>query len=306
MPYPKVDIIILNWNGLKDTLECLESCFRIDYPNFEVIVVDNASLDGSSEKIKKEFPRVIFLQNSKNLGFAEGNNVGMRYSMEHGADFIFLLNNDTVVDPQSINKFLETARLYPQGGIFAAKIYYYKDPKKIWFAGGRWNKDDMNFEHIGMGTDDSGQYDHSESIDYACGCAMLIKREVLEKIGYFDKIFYLTFEETDYCYRARKAGYESIFVPNAKIWHKVSASFNRVSSSLYTYYMTRNLLLWGRRYLHRLQFLRLYKRTFMKALFLQHGIFEKRNPQVERAKVLGLRDYFLGRFGPCSENFVLQ
>ena len=141
MRYPKVYIIILNWNGRDDTLECIESVRNIDYPNFTVVVVDNGSSDDSVEAIHDKFPEITVLETGKNLGYAGGNNVGIRYVLRHRADFILLLNNDTIVDRKILSSFLDAVQLVGHSGIFGAKISFYSDPNKIWYAGAKWRKE---------------------------------------------------------------------------------------------------------------------------------------------------------------------
>lgn len=322
---PKIALVILNWNGLNDTLECLESVKKIDYSNFEMIVVDNGSTDGSPAEIRKQFPNVIVLETGKNLGFAEGNNVGIRHAIANGADYLFLLNNDTVVDSQALNAFLKVSHLYPAAGVFGAKIYYYSEPDRIWFAGGQWNRETLEFIHVGeKKIDNAADYETICESDYACGCAMFVKRAVIEKIGLLEPQFFLTFEETDWSFRAVRAGFQCFFVPKAKVWHKISASFGGETSPLYSYFITRNKLLWARRHLAlsgRLPLhLKLYislipsfkiskdlNSNFLRRLYwaLRKYIEEFRlllNDTNYRAKLYGIRDYFVGRFGDCPDD----
>ena len=184
---PKVAIIILNWNGLKDTIECLESVKKIDYPNYEIIVVDNASVDGSPEKLKELFPDITLIRNKENLGYAGGNNVGIRYALKNNAEYIFVLNNDTVVVDKDILKILvKTANLYPDAGVFGPKICLYDEPNKIGFSPTYWDKRKCTFIL-------KKYYDYDEvvEIDDIRGCAIFFKREVVEKIGLFDSKFFL-------------------------------------------------------------------------------------------------------------------
>ncbi|HET6516311.1 MAG TPA: glycosyltransferase family 2 protein, partial [Thermodesulfovibrionales bacterium] len=132
---PKIAIIVINWNGRDDTLECLASVRQVDYPHFEVIVVDNGSSDNSVEAIRNAFPEVTVIETRENLGFAGGNNVGMRHALKNRSEYIFLLNNDTVVDSQILKSFIRSSRLLPRDAILSAKIYYYSNPDKIWYAG---------------------------------------------------------------------------------------------------------------------------------------------------------------------------
>lgn len=308
----RVSIIILNWNGLKDTIECLESVKKIDYSNYEIIVVDNGSTDGSQNEIKRLFAEVALLENKENLGYAEGNNVGIRYALMNGAEYIFLLNNDTVVDSQILNSFIDVVNLYPEAGIFGAKIYYYSDPNKIWFAGGKLDSVSMRFLHIGMNQIDSEKFNRIQEIDYACGCALFIKKEVIDRIGLLEPSFFLTYEETDWCYRAKALGFKILLSPQLKVWHKISVSFGGNNSPLYTYFFTRNRLLWAKRNLPFCKRYHLYIaviKEFFPCVFTINKlplikriywdilrIFQDRKDSRFKAKLFGVADFILNRF----------
>jgi hypothetical protein len=294
--YPKVLIIVLNWNGKDDTLECLESVRRIDYSNFGIVVVDNGSKDGSVTAIQKKFPEIIVLETGKNLGYAGGNNIGIRYALQNNADFILLLNNDTIVDPKILSSFLDAVELVGHRGIFGAKISFYSQTNKIWYAGAKWMKEKSDFHHIGYGCIDDGRnFNSIVETDYACGCALFVSSKVLNEIGLFDERFFLLFEETDLCYRAKNVGIKSFFVPEAKVWHKESTSFGGNRSALYNYFHLRNKLLWAEKNLPFSERLLIYKNIFSELLkCITHLTVNK---LVNKAKLLGFRDYFLRRFG---------
>ena len=319
-----ISIIILNWNGLSDTLECLESVKKIDYPSFEVIVVDNGSTDGSATTISRLHPGVVIIETGKNLGFAEGNNVGIRYALNNGSEYMLLLNNDTIVDPQLLQAFIDAAHLNQEAGIFGAKIYYYSEPNKIQFAEVKWNKEKCAFTHIGDGeVDDGNKFESYRETDFACGCALFFRKELVEKVGYLEPRFFLNFEETDWCFRARHSGYKCLFVPKAKVWHKTSVSFGGQSSPLYIYFMARNKLLWAERNLSFKELLIVFKNLLKELLpgfylvnYHQYSFFKrmywatikyfedfrKNMSDVNcKAQVYGLRDYAIRRFGDCPQ-----
>lgn len=244
--WPRVAIIVLNWNNYDDTKECLNSLNKITYPNYEVIVVDNGSTDGSGEKLKREFSQHVVLQNEKNLGFTGGNNVGMKYSLEHNADYVLLLNDDTVVDRDFLEPLVKVAESHESIGIVGPKVYYMDPPNLINFAGGTVNLWTGKVLHIGDKEIDKGQYDEVKEIDYQVGCAILIKKEVIENIGFLDDIFFILWEETDYCYRAKKYGYKVLHVPESKIWHKIARSIG-LGTPFSIYYSFRNQILFMRK-----------------------------------------------------------
>lgn len=318
---PHISVVILNWNGRDDTLACLASVERISYPAMQVIVVDNGSSDDSAAAIRRAFPRVELIETQQNLGFAGGNNVGIRRALEAGADYVLLLNNDTEVDEELLNAFLEAAQRHPDAGAFSGKIYFHADPTRIWYAGARWNAEATCFDHVGEGMIDRGAvYSTGGETAYACGCALFVSAPRLREVGLLDEDFFLYFEETDWCYRAKARGYPSFFIPEAKLWHKVSVSFGGEGSPLALYFITRNRLLWASRHAPMRTRLRIYGSS-VSGLFRRFGrpiidailkppfslraarwtleavVSEARN----RAYWLGWRDFWLRRLGNCPD-----
>ena len=193
---PKVAIVLVNWNGREDTLECLDSIGKIDYPNFAVVLVDNGSSDGSVMAIREQFAGQEIIETGANLGFTGGDNVGISHALSHGAEYILLLNNDTIVDPQLLNSFLAVSRAKKDVGIFGAKIYYYASPDVIWYAGSRWRQETQHFVHIGIRCiDDGKEFNDVAETDYVCGCALYAPAEIFETVGPFDERLFLTFED---------------------------------------------------------------------------------------------------------------
>ena len=235
---PKVYIIIINWNGLDDTLECLDSVYQLEYFNFEVIVVDNCSSDDSVVTIPIKFPRVTLIRNSKNLGFTGGNNVAMRHAVAQGADYVWLLNNDTVVRPDSLSKLVEGAEQSPDIGLASPLIYHYDTPDKIQFMGAR-----ADFAHFSVtAIDDPHELDRQQ-VQHTLtlwGTALLIKRSVIETIGYLSDKYFAYVEDRDYSLRALRADYRNIVRPDAHIFHKGSKSTGH-HSPIQVFLGTRNL-----------------------------------------------------------------
>ena len=312
-----VSIVVLNWNGWHDTLACIASLQRLDYPNYRIHVVDNGSSDDSVAVIRERFPGVEIIQTGSNLGFAGGNNVGVRRALEIGASYVLLLNNDTVVDAGLLTALVAGAERNAGAAAFSGKIFFFDQPDRIWYAGAAWDSEALCFAQIGEGERDAHQYEIERETAYACGCAFFVSAERLREIGLLDEDFFLYFEETDWCYRARKRGYPSVFLPEAKLWHKVSVSFGGERSPLALYFLTRNRLLWARRHAGFGTSARLYARTaatlahrFLSPLVdgrigsprerwwaLQSAFGEARN----RAYLLAVRDFVLGKFGDCPQ-----
>ena len=183
------------------------------------------------------------IENGENLGFAEGNNVGIRRAMDEGTDYVLLLNNDTVVDPEFLGELVRVAEGDEKIGIVGPKIYYYdyKGRKDvIWFAGGNIKWWCAVITHNGSGYGESQKkFNKIESCDYITGCAFLMKKKVIEDVGYLDKTYFVYAEDADFCLRAKKNEYENIYVPNSKVWHKINKS-SKSFSPLYVYLLTRN------------------------------------------------------------------
>jgi len=240
---PRVMIIVLNWNGLADTLACLASLARLDYPAHEVVVVDNGSTDDSVAAVRATYPRVTLIETGENLGYVGGNNVGLEYARAMGADYALLLNNDTEVAPDFLRLLVEAAEANPATGIVGPTIYYFDRPNVVWSAGGDIDWRRGRTRMIGLDEVDQGQFGHTlRPVDFVTGCAMLIKMSLVEQVGLLDARFFAYYEETEWCVRAARAGFKILHVPQAKIWHKILPE-DREASPQVQYYMTRNRLL---------------------------------------------------------------
>jgi len=305
MTHPRVAIIILNWNGWGDTVECLESLYQITYPNYDVIVVDNGSEDESVQKIREycedgieveskffkydpsnkplnivEYTReeaeagggkereienvpsnrkLILIKNEKNYGFAEGNNIAMKYALKAlNPDYVLLLNNDTVVDKEFLGELVKVGEEDGLVGIVGPKIYYYDFNGRtdvINFTGGDLNLWKLKECRYGCGEIDTGQLNKKMEVDKIEGSCMLLKRKALEEVGLFDPDYFTYWEETDLCFRAAKKGFKSLYAQRAKIWHKQAASTGGISSSHHIYYMARNQFLFLKKNTTKLQLL---------------------------------------------------
>ena len=219
-----VFVVILNWNG-KDVIEaCIDSLLRISDPEFKIIVVDNASSDGSDEVVERKYPGVELIRNSRNLLFAEGNNVGIRRALEQGADFILLLNNDTEVAPDFLKNMLSAINSGDRVGVVGPKILYFDDKKRIWYGGGSFYPIIWVPKHDNIRRLDGSFEDMRSETGYVTGCAMLIRKEVIEDVGLLDPSYTIYCEDVDFCLRARRAGWSCVYEPSARVYHKVSFS----------------------------------------------------------------------------------
>jgi GT2 family glycosyltransferase len=238
---PLVIIVVLNWNSGNDTVACLESLCSLDYPNYEIVVIDNGSTDNSLKLIQHHDPFINYIETGKNLGFTGGNNIGLQYALDQGAEWIMILNNDTIVGPDLLSRLIGVGSVVPEVGILGPMVYHYDDKLTIQSAGGYLDTHWFPI-HLGQNEYDIGQYQNPRPVDWISGCAILVRREVFEQIGLLDERFFMYSEEVDFCLRARKIGWEIIHVPSAKVWHKGVQRDYR-PSSIVTYYSTRNRLL---------------------------------------------------------------
>jgi GT2 family glycosyltransferase len=306
---PKVIIIILNWNGWKDTIECLESLYQINYPNYDVVILDNDSHDGSLEKIKdyignhksslevihenqplnlqkindnEDFKymteihdyylrpsysklkseeknvnmRLILIENKKNYGFAQGNNIGIDFGLKHlSPDYVLLLNNDTVVGENFLTELVKVAEKDDEIGFLGPKTYFYHEKNKIQAAGGGIvdfkHGDSVRICHNVI--DDGHVANENKKLDYIMGSCILVRKSVIEKIGLLDTVYFTYWEDVDWCFRGLENGYKSVYVYKSEIWHKEgtsSPSYSRI------YYHTRNRLYFMKQHASKSQYSR--------------------------------------------------
>ncbi len=246
---PKVCIIILNWNAWEATRDCLRSLENVDYPNFETLVVDNASSDGSVDQLNSRFPSIPIIRNNANLGFAGGNNVGILCALRRKADYVLLLNNDTTVSRFFLRALVEAAEADPKVGLANPKIYYADPPDRIWYAGGSFSLWRGFAKHFHQGRKDASESTTPQEVSFVTGCALLVKSEVIRSAGLLDERFFLVSEDTDWSIRARQAGYRAVYAPGARIWHNESYTVRKISGKqLRDYYNVRNSLLLMRKH----------------------------------------------------------
>ncbi len=298
----KISIVIVNWNGAKDTIACLSSIssMKKNGADLTVIVVDNGSKDDSVKQIGKAHPWVTILSLDENRGFSGGNNAGITYAMHHGSEYVWLLNNDTVVDKDALT--IVDAFRDASVGIAGSKIYfspgreYHKDRytqsergKVFWYAGGNIDWDNMLASHRGVDEVDRGQYDRIQDTPFVTGCSLMMHRSVVDAIGVLDDHLYLYLEDLDFCLRAKRAGYRLVYYPGSVIWHVNAGSSGGAGNPLHDYYITRNRLWVGMKYAP----IRTKIALFREALtFLRGSNAEKRQ---------AVSDFFRGRWGKQYE-----
>lgn len=299
----KVAIITVNYNGCKDTIDFLESLNQLDTKGFiiKTIVVDNGSIDDSIPEIKKKFPVIDLIQTGSNLGFTGGYNKGIKHALDWGADYLLIINNDTLIDsPNLIKELVSTTQKDSYIGLVVPKIYfakgyeYHKDLYKrgdlgkiIWYAGSRFDWDNIMSIHRGINEVDKGQYNQIQEVDFISGCCILIKKEVIQKVGFFDDYFFAYFEDSDFSQRVIRAGFKQIYNGLVDIYHKVSQTAG-VGSDFSDYFITRNRLIFGFRYAK----LRTKFALLRQAVgFLIHG-----RPMQKK----GVWNFIIGKINPLS------
>lgn len=238
---PRVVSVILNTNHREDTLECLASLAATTYPNHRAIVLDNASTDGSVAAIAAAYPNVRVIALERNLGYAGNNNVGIAAALDEAADWIFVLNEDTVLAPECISALIEAGERDARTGIVGPMVYHHDEPGVIQSAGGRLTRSWESF-HEGENAADEGQFPGPRPVEWISGCAILVRRAVIEQVGVIDARYFYYWEETEWCLRASRAGWQVVHVPQARLWHKGVRRDYRPAPTV-TYYATRNRLL---------------------------------------------------------------
>ena len=246
--YPSVAIIIVNYNGTEDTIECIKSLKKIDYTNYKIFVIENGSSQTpTNDQVAYFKDQTIYIESKENLGFSGGNNIGIRKAMDDGFDYVLLLNNDTTVKPNFLNVLTDAAQKKADAGIIGGKIAFYNKQDRLWYGGGHLNEKYGGGSHERwneLNPIDTGEI---REVSFITGCLMLIPTKVLKKVGLLSEEYFLYAEDTDFCYKVIKAGYKLWFCENTLIYHKVSASTG-ATSAITQYYMVRNVLYLTKKY----------------------------------------------------------
>ena len=242
MNTPSVCTIVLNWNRRDDALDCLASLGRMDYASHHIVLVDNDSSDGSAEAVAVACPGVEVIRTGANLGYAEGNNVGLDRALKRGADYVLVLNNDTVCDPYMLTRLVAALEADEGAGAAGPTIYFHDAPETIWSAGGQFDWKRWKPVLRGLREQDTGQFSGATEVDYLPGSAMLVRREALQRVGGFEPRYFMYYEDNDWCLRARRCGFTVLHVPDARVWHKISLT-RQFSAPYISYYHARNRLL---------------------------------------------------------------
>lgn len=300
---PLTYIIILNWNNHKDTIECVESAMDLDYENFRVLMVDNGSTDNSAAIFKEKFPEMEILENGENFGFAKGNNKGIEYALAEGAEYIFILNNDTVVAKDMLSKLVSSVS--SKEAILSPKVYYYDNRHVINSLGTTINwfrlRPNLGF----CGEEDKGQFNAVTNARILIGCALFMSRELLEKIKCFDEDFYMIHEDADLSLRNLSMGGQNIVIPEAVIYHKASSTLQKYPT-LSAYYSVRNLLYLAHKNASIIDRVKVF--CGLTILIAKNGcrfLFDRSRRKEAIGFFWGVADYFFGKMGKSTRNLKI-
>ncbi len=292
--------VTINFNTEKETLGWLASMKKLDTSGIDLhlVIVDNASVHPFKLPEKENAENVTVLTSDENLGFTGGNNIGINYALENGADYLLIINNDTFADENLLTSLVSALEEDEAVGLAVPKIYfakghefhkerYAKDElgKVFWYAGGFTDWNNVTSVHRGVDEVDHGQYDKKEKVNFASGCCMFIKREVFKKVGIFDDKYFLYFEDADLDERIHNSGYSIIYAPKAILWHINAASSGGSGNKLQDYFMARNRMLFGMRYAPFRTKIALFRESIR--LFFSGRPMQKK----------GIKDFYLGKFG---------
>ncbi len=300
---PLVYVLLVNWNTVRHTIACLTSLQHVSYPNYRVLVIDNASWDDSVDAIARAHPHVPIVRNCRNMGFTGANNVGFEHALRAGADFVYLLNTDTRVAENFLSEAVRTSTSDTSIGVVGSKVLHADRPDRIQFAGAQVNLiTGYSGRPLGYNQLDQGQYDSITDVDRVTGCAMLVSRACLEATEGFDDAFFAFHEDVDLCLRAHGAGFRVVMSPQSRIWHEGGGSTNGAVSSAHMYYDVRNGLRLAEK--HRPVRNRVLSALRAGCIIATHGLQLALNHPTyaaTQAIIAGVRDYRRGLTGdrPC-------
>lgn len=305
-----VYVVVLNWNQCALTLACLESLLAVDFPQdlLNVLLVDNASTDGTPEQVRERFPAVAVVQNQHNLGYAGGNNVGIRIALEKGAQFVCLLNNDVTVTPGFLLPLLIELQQHGDVGAVTPLVMEQSGSEPVGVLGSLVDRRTAEVHHVrGAEAATAASSGQPATVDAVHGAAMLARRDAFERAGLLDEAYYLYYEETDWCLRVQEAGYRIVAVPASVVWHRGSATLGSTSLAL-EYYMNRNQLRFIARHWSGMRGLLILGCAVLRqALTIAAYSVKPHGGQrvpCRNARLRALRDAILGRWGPMGSDGI--
>lgn len=310
---PLVYIVVLNWNGWRDTMDCIASLNGLTYPHHRIVIVDNASTDDSVQRIQEAclaHPQIDLVTSDKNLGYAGGNNTGIRHALQRDAAFVWILNNDTIVDPDALTKLVEAMSDHTIAAAGSKIFYYDVQPDTIWFAGSKLDTRTGMTSHEGGNQPDGSQFGIDHDTEFLSGCSMLVRAEPLRSVGLLDERLFLYYEESDFCARLQAQGLRVRQVQSSLVWHKCSQSVIRIGPSR-QYYFSRNRLLFMRQHLPSRYLRSIINHQLWDTLKLLVKMVVRPHRRQEyvielQVNIWSLWDFFVGKFGECSHTFQVD
>ncbi|HEY3041172.1 MAG TPA: glycosyltransferase family 2 protein [Pyrinomonadaceae bacterium] len=308
MRIPIVYVVLLNWNGLTETLECLASLRKQDHPSVKTVVVDNGSANAEASIIEREYPEVKVLRQAENQGFCGGNNIGIRQALADGADYVLILNNDTIAPPQLISELVRASERLEHVGAVSPLILCHPQTDLIWYAGSVWEAETARLRQL-LEYQSRNKLNVSKPFPtaYACGCGLLVSASVLRQVGLMDERYFAFYDEVDWSSRMKKAGLECYVIPTAILYHKVSKTTPRLIA---TYLMARNRLLWMKDHLSWRERVRSYPYLFKEVAWNlcnisgvrlnKHGLSKIES----KAMLMAVRDFLCRRFGATPASII--
>lgn len=288
-----VAVVILNWNGGEDILECVQSVFESSHKALQVVIVDNGSVDGSSDVIRERFPQVQFLVNARNLGFARGSNQGMEWALERGIQYVLLLNGDAHIEENTVNELVAVAEVENDRVVACPRIYLGRptnEVNRLWFACGTVRLWAGLFQNPAFNQLDTSEWSESRDMEYASGCCILIPARIIKQVGMLDEAFFAYCEDIDFSLRVRKAGFHLRYVPTALLWHGSQHPTDRSRTATYRYLSTRNNLWVVRKHGSRLDVLACLCILPVRSLFRIVRLVTAANWDSVTAEIKGIRD----------------
>jgi len=246
----KIYAIVLTLNNYSDTYDCIKSLMKSRFPLAGIVVVDNHSTDESIQKLQKKLykkDQIYIILNKDNFGFAAGINIGIRFALKRGAEYIFLINNDTIVDPLCVELLISELEKNPYNGIAGPRIFYHNKPNKIWHGGGYFNKLKTGIIIPEKNKFNDELDDEIKKVSFLTGCCMLIKKDIFKKVGFFDERYFMYEEDVDFCFRITRKGFNILYVPKARVWHKISSILKDRTSPFVFYNLSKNRLIFLRK-----------------------------------------------------------
>ncbi|MBV5326813.1 MAG: glycosyltransferase family 2 protein [Chlorobium sp.] len=294
---PFIAVVIVNYNGYELSRDCLASFAKVNYSNYFLIVVDNASNDNSIPKLKVEFPHVHYVESTMNTGFTGGNNLGIKRAYELEAEYVFLLNNDTIVSDNILDELVTFSINNPEIGIVGPLTYFFESMDTISFGGGHINRNTGMYYHLNKGKKLKDLRENVIDCNFIEGAAMFMRTDLAVEVGGLSNVYFLTSEESELCVRVADKGYRLAVITSCSVWHKISQSL-KGGSTLRDYYVFRNKLLFVKRNAKNLRLRDLTGLAWFYFKCFASSVRRDKNCATAKGILLALFDFFTGVTGP--------